>query len=276
MKVLITGNKGFIATHLQEYLVTHFPDLQIVGFDIEDNPMDYSKEAYDVIFHLAAIARSMDCTLDPFNQAHESNVELTRTLLKHFTFGRFIYTSSCAIYGDAPGVITEVTLPNPNSIYAIQKYLSECYVNFSCSAANLPFTCLRLFNTYGPGQRQFGKYPNVIASLIKTFKSKGYVEITGDGTQTRDFVYVADVVRAIVTAALLPSPPKIVNICSGYSVSLNELATKITSNIVYIEERPFDIKHQRADNSIAKELLNWTPLSLDKGLEEVLADEGLL
>lgn len=288
MKVLITGNKGFIASHLERKLREVFPDIEIDGFDIDEY---YEKEHriyigkyYDYVFHLAAIARTVDCTEDPFGVPFASNIELTNLILRKLKFGKIVYSSSCAIYGNQSSLnfpITEQNLPNPPSIYAAQKFYSENLIHFYCQDRKIPSVCLRLFNTYGPGQSQLGSYPNVIASLIKKLKEKGYVDVTGDGYQTRDFVYVEDVVRAFILAMNVKEGNRIYNVCSGVETSINEVASHLSNNVKYIPERPFDIKRQVASYNKIKSELGWIPeFNLEEGMKrtiryEILKMEGL-
>jgi len=276
-KILVTGNKGFIATHLIESLKYKYPKSKIIGFEINDNPLDFKYEHYDVIFHLASIARTVDCTEDPFGQSFKSNIELTNILLKHFSYDKFIYASSCAIYGNQIELpIKESNLPNPPSIYAAQKLYSENLINMYHQKINKPSICLRLFNTYGKGQSQLGSYPNVIASMIKCYKENGYVEVTGDGTQSRDFVYVSEVVRAFIMSMNIGISTTI-NICSGKETNILTLARYITNKIHFIEKREFDIYKQRGDYSYAQNFLGWsTTFTLKDDIERTLKFEGLL
>lgn len=283
MRVLVTGNKGFIATHLQKKLRETFKDIEIVGFDEEE----YNEgkhilligEFFDYIFHLAAVARTVDCTDDPFRRSFASNVTLTNFILKEFTFNHLIYSSSCAIYGDQNNLnlpISEKNLPNPPSIYAAQKLYSENLIHYYCQTQNKSSVCLRLFNTYGPGQSQLGSYPNVIAALIRKMKEKGYVEVTGDGNQTRDFVYVEDVVNAFILAMGKKSGNHIYNVCSGVETSINKVASHLTSNIRRLPDRPFDIKKQVASYAKIKSELSWSPdFTFEDGMLETLKSELL-
>lgn len=277
MKILVTGDKGFIATHLQKKLRKDFPDALIIGFDEADywsgTWLDKTiNHTFDYVFHLAAIARTVDCTEDPFHRSFNSNILLTNKILSLLKFDRLIYASSCAIYGDQIHFpIIEESLPNPPSIYASQKLYSEKLIHYHCQSKKIPSVCLRLFNTYGPGQSQLGNYPNVIASLTKSEKEKGYVEVTGDGLQTRDFVYVDDVVNAFILAMNIHYKNHIYNVCSGREKSINMLASIISENVCYVPERPFDIRYQVASYEKIKNELGWIPqTSLADGLAKTI------
>lgn len=263
MKVLITGNKGFIASKLQKKLEEL--GIEVHGFDEEEyDNLEHGMfigEYFDCIFHLAAIARTVDCTEDPFHRSFASNIELTNFILDYLSFGQIVYSSSCALYGNQNSLnmpISEKNLPNPPSIYAAQKLYSENLIHFYCQDRKLNSTCLRLFNTYGPGQSQLGSYPNVIASLVKKLKEKGYVEITGDGYQTRDFVYVDDVVKALILS-MKKDGNNIYNVCSGEEISINKVASMLTTNVKYIPQRPFDIHRQVGSNTKIKSEMGWEP-----------------
>jgi nucleoside-diphosphate-sugar epimerase len=278
MKVLVTGDKGFIATKLQEKLKKTFKEIEIYGFDEDDYyegfHLNLEGEHFDYVFHLAAIARTVDCTEDPFVRSFESNIALTNFILEYIDYDHLIYSSSCALYGNQNNLnlpISEKNLPNPPSIYAAQKLYSENLIHFYCQDRKKVSVCLRLFNTYGPGQSQLGSYPNVIASLVKKMKEKCYVEITGDGNQTRDFVYVDDVVNAFILSMRKESGNHIYNVCSGVETSINQIASYMTKTIRYIPARPFDIHRQVASNMKIKSELGWIPeFSLEDGIKITL------
>lgn len=259
VNILITGIKGFVAGHLYDYLLSLDANFKIYGFSDIDDPMDFSGIKYDCIFHLAAVARTSECIETATTNSHISNVELTRLLLNEFKYDRFIYTSSCAVYGNQSIMpIIEESHMNPLGIYAAQKLYSENLVHYHNKFIKKPSVCLRLFNTYGPKQSQEGKYPNVLASLIRCYKKNGYVEVTGDGFQTRDFVHVEDVVSAL-HVSMRVQDNQIFNVCSGTKHSINQLASLITKNIKYIPERKQDILHQLGSYKKIHNSLGWTP-----------------
>lgn len=279
MKILITGDKGFIASNLKKYFEDNYGSgIEIFGFDEEDynsgRYLNLCRHDFKYVFHLAAIARTVDCTEDPFWRSFNSNIALTNWVL-NLNFDKIIYASSCALYGDQTTFpITEANLPNPPSIYAAQKFYSENLIHFHCKNKNKTSACLRFFNVYGPGQSQKGSYPNVLASMIKTFKEKKYVEVTGNGNQTRDFVFVDDVIQAIVQSMLFSNTNKIYNVSSGVETSINQLASYITNDIRYIPERDFDIKKQVASYDKIKNELGWSPeISLEEGIKRTLEVE---
>jgi UDP-glucose 4-epimerase len=230
---------------------------------------------YDVVVHLAALARTMECTERPFTTSFESNILLTNALLERVKFKKFIYAGSSACYGRQETqneTITESTPRESISIYSAQKLYSEDLVRLHLKEKA---TVLRFFNVYGPNQRTDGSYPNVIASMLKDAKTKNKVFVTGDGRQTRDFIHVNDVVNAIIASLTYNGDHRLLNICSGESRTINSVAQYISlktgATIQNIEDRPNDIKYQKASNDLAKRELNWIPqVDFVKGLEEVV------
>jgi UDP-glucose 4-epimerase len=275
-KVLITGNKGFVARNLIRYLESQ--QVQCCGFDQNEDFTPLKSQHYDAIFHLAAIARTAECTEAPFGKAHDSNIGLTCTILSDFSFDRIVYTSSCAIYGDQPTLpITEESLPNPPSVYAAQKFMSERYVHFTRQHARQPSVCLRLFNVYGETQSKDGSYPNVIASFLRSLKTKGYIEVTGDGTQSRDFVFVDDVVDALVRSASISNGNHVFNVSTGVQTPIITIARMLSDNITFVPPRPFDIQHQVADSSKIESALRWkSMIDITTGINRIKKYEGLL
>lgn len=274
MRVLVTGNKGFIATCLNRELQRQ--GHEVLGFDLHDDFEPLRRHHYDIVYHLAAIARTAECFNDPFGQPHRSNIELTCDLLERFSFDKIIYTSSCAIYGDQPTLpITENSLPNPPSVYGAQKLMSEKYVHFTRMHSKRVSVCLRLFNVYGELQSKAGSYPNVIASFLRSLNTKGYIEVTGDGTQSRDFVYVDDVINALLLASEISSGNFIFNVGTGVQTPILEVAKTLSSDIRFIDQRPFDILHQVADYSHIRTVLGWEPrIALSEGLERIKCFEA--
>ena len=274
MKILISGYKGFIASNLHIAILKEFTETEVIGFDKLDK---IPAGPFDFVIHLAALARTQECTEDPFGDSFDSNIILTNQLLKEIEFKHFIYAGSCACYGTQSDTVSENTSYSPPSIYAAQKAYSESLVRHFLGEKA---TILRLFNTYGPGQRQDGGYPNVIAAMIKSAKQKGVIEVTGNGLQTRDFVYVDDVIAAFIAAIKKPISTT-VNICSGVETKILDLAIMLSQQlnkpIKFIEERKFDIYKQVGANTKASLFLGWSPkVSLEAGVRNTLMKEGLI
>jgi len=281
MKVLVTGNKGFIATHLINTLKNTFENIIIDGFEINEDSSQYKHNKYDYIFHLASIARSVEVDFDPFGISHNSNVELTKIILSDFNYDKIIFASSCAIYGNnkTRTAARETDLLDPFCIYAVQKLISEKYVDYYSKLKKTPSVCLRFFNVYGEGQSQFGSYPNVMAAMLRTYKNEGYVIADDDGEQTRDFVHVSDIVNGIIKSMDIEEGNHIYNLCTNVETSINDIALMLTNDKNKIKRGPkrnFDIKYQVGDYSKAEKYLKWEPkIKLEEGIKRVLEDEGL-
>lgn len=272
MKILITGDKGFVGQTLVEKLDNKY---EIFGLDKGDAAIIDDDIEYDIVIHLAALARTMECTEHPFTSSFESNILLTNTLLSRVKFKKFIYAGSSACYGRSETQLETITESTPResiSIYAAQKQYSEDLVRLHLKKKAI---VLRFFNIYGPKQRTDGSYPNVIASMLRDAKTKNVINVTGDGKQTRDFIHVNDVVNSIVSAIHYNGDYNLFNICSGESRTIQSVAQYISLKtgaiINNIADRPNDIKYQKASNYLARQELNWAPqVNFLKGLEEVV------
>lgn len=228
MKALVTGGAGFIGSHLAQALVEMGIAVTVLdnlrngdygnldwassnkGFQFVKG--DVRKRATvakviagcDWVFHEAALSSVPQSILNP-SRTNQHNLDATLVLLaaaQKAGVKRFIYASSSAIYGDSStGVISETSPPNPLSPYALQKYSSECYCKLFYKLYGVPTVSLRYFNVFGPRQRWDSSYSGVIARFCTAFILGQSPTIFGDGRQTRDFVYVDDVVRANLLAA---------------------------------------------------------------------------
>ena len=303
-KVVITGGAGFIGSHLAEELaennevividnlstgkienIKHLMDNEKIIFkkgDIRD--LDFLKKEFegaDYIFHQAAIVSVPFSTKNPF-LTNEVNVSGTLNVLmaaKENSVKKVVYASSCAVYGNNPNLpLKEEMLPTPLSPYAASKLASEAYCNVFAYVYGLPTASLRYFNVYGPRQDAASPYAAVIPKFIERVRNGKPPIIYGDGKQTRDFIYVKDVVKANILAAESKATG-VFNIASGKAISIEELAYKIieiagkNKNIkpLYEKPRPGDIKHSVADIFKAREKLGFQPnYSLEKGLNEIV------
>lgn len=270
MKVLITGHKGFIGSTLMNTLRLN-STLELFGLE-KDEPVQ--KESYDIVIHCGAIARTAECN-DIFSP-HGYNVQTTLDLLQHTRFEKFVYISSCAVYGSHDDTITEESTLHLPSIYSSQKLYSEQLVTFFGKTRGIPTCGLRLFNVYGIGQSQAGKYPNVIASMLRTVKTQNKVQVTGDGTQIRDFVHVNDVVNAITAVSFSSQPENnpVYNVCTNVGYDMNYIANTINNIFIgstteYIAEREFDMykqigSYQRIYNDTGWKPTQQFPVELEK------------
>mgnify|MGYP001219047339 CR=1 FL=1 len=216
------------------------------------------------VFHLAALPRVEPSIKDPIKY-HNSNVNATLRLFdlcrKQPNIKKIIFSSSSSVYGDPEIAPTnEDARMNPMSPYALHKLIGEQYLDLFAQIYNLNSVSLRYFNVYGEGQPKKGSYVPVMGIFFRQKKNNQPLTITGDGTQTRDFVNVRDVARANLLAATtsLPEGHHKINVASGKNYSLNQIAEQISDNILHIAPR-HEPHTTLADISKAKELLDWEP-----------------
>jgi len=299
-KIVITGGAGFIGSHLASAFLERGDDVHVIdnyaGGKREDRVYkgvtyheldirEYEKIApviagADYVFHEAALPRvqfsienpeltfsvNAGGTISVLRAAHEGKVK------------RFIYAASSSAYGDQPTLpLVETMSAQPKSPYGLQKYIGELSCRVWSEVYGLPTVSLRYFNVYGPKFDPDGAYALVIGKFLKQRMAGEPMTITGDGTQTRDFTHVRDVVRANILAAESEKVGKgeVINIGAGRNVSVNDLATMIGGESVHIEPRlePHDT---RADNTKAKELLGWVPeVRLEEGIAELKEEMGI-
>lgn len=220
----------------------------------------------DVVFHLAAIPGVPASVRDP---AGTARVNLMGTLAvleaaRHCGVSKVIFSSSCAVYGDARPPVSETTLPCPKSPYAVQKLAGEHLCRVYHELHGLKTVCLRLFNVFGPRQDPESEYAAVIPRFVKDMRERGRVTIFGDGRQTRDFIYVGDVVRATLLAAERSSADgRVVNVATGKGTSVSELARELAAvlglplRVRRASRREGDIRHSWADTTLAQKVLGF-------------------
>ena len=300
-KYLITGGAGFIGSHLAERLLANGAEVIVLdnlsnGFESNvparadlvvgdaGNP-DLLKRILpgcDAIFHLAAISSVQD-SIDRPMEVHDINLKTTLCLLeaaRNHSIKRFIFSSSAAVYGDTGGdPAREDMNPRPLSHYAIQKLSSEYYCSVYQRLYGITSFCLRYFNIFGQRQRADSPYSGVIAKFIDVAKKGGSITIYGDGSQTRDFCPVADVVSANIAAATVRSEDVaggIFNIGSGRSISVKDLATSIrklfpaSGDIVFAPARSGEIHSSVANISRARLSLGFEPaISFEDAIKDL-------
>lgn len=290
--VLITGGAGFIGSHLADALVEHndvivldnlstgkrenVPDgATFVEGDVRDADVvaDVS-DGVDLIFHKAAVV-SVERSIDEPAFSHEVNFDGTLTLLEaaRRVDARVVFASSAAIYGDPDTLpITESDPVDPQSPYGIDKCAADQYLRAYHDLYGLETVALRYFNAYGPRQTA-SDYSGVISIFGEQARAGEPITVNGDGTQTRDFVHVSDVVTANLLAATTEHVGTAYNIGTGGETSIRSLAETIQatvgtdSPIVHGDPRPGDIQRSRADITTARERLGYEPsVPLEKGL----------
>ncbi len=297
--ILVTGGAGFIGSHLTAALAVenevHVLDNGSTGNpailpasvefhhgDIRDRSvLETLVPTVDIVYHQAAIV-SIEDSLDRPTESHETNVAATVALLdvarKHGT--RVVFASSCAAYGDPTTLPVEESEPaTPLSPYAVDKLAADQYLQVYGQQYGFPTVALRYFNVYGPGQR--GDYSGVIDAFLDRARAGEPLEVHGEGDQTRDFVHIADVVRANLAAGVTPNTGRAYNVGTGTETTIRELAETVRERvdpsveIVHTEPRPGDIDRSRADLSAARTQLGYEPqVTLSEGLQSLVTKDG--
>lgn len=238
----------------------------------------------DVVFHQAALPSVAGSIEDPAT-AHIANLDGTLNLLleaRRQGVKRVIYASSSAAYGDSPALPKTVELlPAPISPYAIQKLAGEYYVRCFARIYGMETVSLRYFNVFGPRQSANSPYSGVLARFITAMLTGAIPEIYGDGSQSRDFCYIDDVVQANILAASADASKvsgEVFNIACGQRHTLLEAYSILAETLQFHKEpkflpaRPGDIRHSQADISRARELLGYQPkITFRAGLERTVA-----
>jgi UDP-glucose 4-epimerase len=284
MKILITGGAGFIGSHLVECLLNdnnsvtvidnfstgrlenlvHCKDnknLNIVTADIADfEEIGPHFKEIDWVFHLAALADIVPSIVNPL-QYYRANVLGTVNVVEAARLAKvrkLVYVASSSCYGIADVFPTpETATIKPEYPYALTKYLGEQTVLHWGKVYNLPVISLRLFNVYGPRSRTSGTYGAVFGVfLAQKLNNKPYT-VVGDGTQTRDFTFVTDVVNAFVMAADSHCKNEFMNVGSGNTYSINTLVNLLGGEVVYIPKRPAEPNCTFADITKIKTLVGW-------------------
>jgi len=302
-KVLVTGGAGFIGSHLVEALVKAKHDVVVLddlstghesnlaavkgkirfikGDICDESALRKAVSGQEYVFHLAAVP-SVPYSIEEPLETQEINTTGTLKLLiasKEAKVKRFIYASSAAVYGDEPSLPkTESSPLRPQTPYALQKLASEQYTLMFSKIYGMETVALRYFNVYGPRQDPKSPYSGVITKFVTCLKKGEQPTIFGDGMQTRDFVYVTDVVQANLKAMTAShASGKVFNIATGVQVSIKEmlahlnevLGTKIAPK--YSAKQAGDILHSVADISEAKKVLHFHPdVPFHEGIDQTV------
>lgn len=281
-KYLVTGGAGFIGSHISAALLARGdsvrvldnlstgkkeniqPGAEFIKADITD-PASIEKSfvGIDGVFHTAALPR-VQISIEKPEETNEININGTLNVIlaaKKAGVKRLVYSASSSAYGDQAVLpLHEGMKPNPKSPYGLQKYVGEHYCNLASIFWGLETVSLRYFNVFGPRMAFEGAYTTVIAVFLKQKREGKKLTITGDGTQTRDFTFVDDVVNANLLAMGGNNVGKgeVINVGASENHSVNEVAGIIggpTENIAPRIE-PHDTL---ANISLAKKLLGWEP-----------------
>ncbi len=303
-KCLITGGAGFIGSNLADELirqgakviildnlVTGFRenleeingDFEFIEGDINDDAkLKNALEGVNIVFHQAALPSVPRSVANPL-ETHQACVNGTFNLLlksKENGVRRVIYAASSSAYGDQPILPKiETMLPEPLSPYAAAKLMGEYYMQVFSRVYGLETISLRYFNVFGPRQNPASQYSGVISRFIDALMSDKTPVIYGDGEQSRDFTYIANVVDANIKAAQTSKGiGETVNTANGERISLNELlgvlktiTGKKDTRADYQPERKGDVKHSQADNTRAIRLFDYEKLvGLEEGLRKTI------
>lgn len=298
MKILVTGGSGFIGSHIVEHfqgkaeivVLDNFRTgyrQNLAGFEcelVEGSITDRELvrqcvQGCDYVFHLAALV-SVPESMEKISECVDLNVTGLLNVLEEASAAKVkkvVFASSAAIYGDDPSVPkVEEMLPQPKSPYAITKLDGEYYLDLFHREGKLETAAIRFFNVFGPRQDPQGAYAAAVPIFIQRAVKQQSITIFGDGEATRDFIYVKDIVGALVFAATTSGVTGVFNAGYGGQITIGELAKKViasagsSSEIIHASERPGDVKHSRA--SAAKlQAAGWKPNhSLEEGLQVTL------
>ncbi|KAF0191333.1 MAG: hypothetical protein FD165_1929 [Gammaproteobacteria bacterium] len=300
---LVTGGAGFIGSHLVERLLMdgwkvrvldnlstgkleNLPShgsLEFIHGDVGDyDTVVRASESVAWIFHQAAIA-SVPRTIDDPIGSHHTNYLGTLNVLeaaKYNCVSRVVFAASAAAYGDMSTPPLNEDMPaNPLSPYAIDKLSSEYCCKVYFQLFGLEAVGLRYFNVFGPRQDPSSPYSGVISIFVDTLLRKEIPVIFGDGEQTRDFVYISDVIEANIKAAeSRQAPGTVLNIGTGTGVTLNRLLRMLGEimntpvNANYKGSREGDIRDSWANITRAKEVLDWRPnINMEDGLIQLIS-----
>ena len=297
--ILVTGGAGFVGSHLVRRLLTEGYQVRVLDSLVTGKPENLSEVQGDIewiegdaadpevaqkaasgatyVFHEAAIPSVPRSVRDPL-VSHRANATGTVTMLtaaRDAGVKRFIYAASSSAYGDTPTLPkTETMATDPLSPYAVDKLSGENYCRAFHTVYGMQTVALRYFNVFGPRQDPLSEYSAVIPRFIAAMLKDEEVTVHGDGEQSRDFTFVADVVQANLLALTAPlAGGDMCNIACGQSFTLNQLISflaeimQVTPRVRYVEARAGDVKHSLADISRAGKLLGYHPqVSFQEGL----------
>jgi UDP-glucose 4-epimerase len=300
MNFLITGAAGFLGSSLANHLAREghqvrglddlstgdpqalLPDVHFTRGDVSDRPKLWTLlQDVDVVYHLAARVSVPESILYPrdYNAVNVGGTVALMEAIRDVGVKRVVLASSGAVYGDmSDSTLIESATPNPRSPYAVSKLAAEYYVRTIGGLWGIETVSLRIFNAYGPGQHLPPSHPPVVPHYLRQAQRNGTLVAHGDGTQTRDYIYVDDVVSAMVAASTAPSINNLViNVGSGMDTSIKDLVrvvmevTNSKANVVYNAQTSGGVSRMKADLNLAKKKLRFQPSTkLEEGLRLTL------
>jgi len=300
MNFLITGAAGFLGSALANQLAREghqvrgiddlstgdpqslSPDVHFTRGDVNDRPKLWTLlQEVDVVYHLAARVSVQESVLYPrdYNAVNVGGTVALMEAIRDVGVRRVALVSSGAVYGDlGDQPLKESLIPNPRSPYAVSKLAAEYYVRTIGGLWGIETVILRVFNAYGPGQHLPASHPPVVPYFLRQALRGGTLVLHGDGSQTRDYVYVDDVVSALVAAATAPKVDGLViNVGSGKETSIRDLAKKVlevtnqNAEVLYNAQTAGGVSRMCADLTLAHEKLNYRPsIKLEDGLRMTL------
>ncbi len=302
---LVTGGAGFIGSNLSRFLAVNGANVVVLdnySTGRKENTLDFSSlgielietdvsmqqetskyfSEVDYVFHQAAVPSVPRSISEPL-LTNNSNINGTLAVLENSRLNsvkKVVFAASSSAYGDTEVLPKDTTMkPSPLSPYAVQKLAGEMYCKTYFDNFGLRTTALRYFNVYGPYQDPNSEYSAVIPIFIKKALANKPITIFGDGTTSRDFTFIEDVIQANMRAAIsTKSDGHVVNVAYGHRFTLTQLANKIIeelaskSTIEYLDFRKGDVLHSLADLSTTKELIDYDPqFSLSEGLSKTIS-----
>ena len=300
---LVTGGAGFIGSHIAEELLrrgervrvadsfitgkrenlAHMPSAELVEGDLADFAVAQRAVAgIDYVLHQAAIPSVPRSVQDPIT-SNRANIDASVNVLvaaRDAGVKRVVYAGSSSAYGNTPTLPKVETMATaPLSPYALQKLVAEQYCQMFTQLYGLETVTIRYFNVFGPRQDPSSPYSGVISLFIRALIEGRAPTIYGDGEQTRDFTYVANVVDGVLRACAAPDASgEVINVATGGRISLNELFRALQDltgagvKPIYAETRAGDVRDSQADIDKARRLLGYEPtVTLEQGLEKTVA-----
>jgi len=300
MRCLVTGGAGFIGTALVNRLILQghqvralddlsagdpsrlHPEALFTRGDVRDRPKLWTLlQGVDCVFHLAARVSVQESVLYP-SEYNEINVGGTVSLaeaVRDAGVRRVVFASSATVYGPQTSQpVSETVWPHPQVPYAVSKLAAEHYLFALGELNRVETVALRIFNAYGPLQRIPPAHAPVVPLFVKNLLSGASIIVHGDGSQTRDFVYIDDIVEALVVASLAPTVNRaVINVGSGHETSINDLIATLGQvtgrrpEVIYNQREDGGTNRLVADIRRARELIDYRPqVALREGLQKLI------